>query len=83
MIAGSGTMDSEGRVGEVGGIQEKLAAAARDRATIFLLPRNNCSDVTAAPAGVRVVPVESLAGATKALQQLADPSLADSVPGCL
>jgi PDZ domain-containing protein len=82
VIAGSGTMDSDGHVGEVGGIQEKLAAAARDQATIFLVPVNNCSDISDLPAGVRVVPVESLAGATLALQQLADPAQAASVPVC-
>jgi PDZ domain-containing protein len=82
VIAGSGTMDSDGHVGEVGGIQEKLAAAARDQATIFLVPVNNCSDISDPPAGVRVVPVESLAGATLALQQLADPAQAASVPVC-
>ncbi len=82
VIAGSGTMDSDGHVGEVGGIQEKLAAAARDQATIFLVPVNNCSDISDPPAGVRVVPVESLAGATQALQQLADPAQAASVPVC-
>ncbi len=82
VIAGSGTMDSDGHVGEVGGIQEKLAAAARDQATIFLVPVNNCSDISDEPAGVRIVPVESLAGATQALQQLADPAQAASVPVC-
>jgi hypothetical protein len=34
------------------------------------------------PAGVRVVPVDSLASATQALQQLADPAQAASVPVC-
>ncbi len=82
VIAGSGTMDSDGRVGDVGGIQEKLAAAGRDQATIFLVPVNNCSDISEVPAGVRVVPVDSLAGATQALQQLADPAQAASVPVC-
>ncbi|MCC6496053.1 MAG: PDZ domain-containing protein [Propionibacteriaceae bacterium] len=82
VIAGSGTMDSEGRVGAVGGVQEKIAAAVRDRATIFLLPKANCSDVGDVPKGLRVVPVDSLARATEALQKLADPALAASVPEC-
>ncbi|MGV8908418.1 MAG: PDZ domain-containing protein [Propionicimonas sp.] len=82
VIAGSGTMDADGRVGKVGGIQEKLAAAARDKATIFLLPKDNCVDVDEVPDGVRAVPVDSLASATQALEALADPAQADSVPGC-
>ena len=81
-IAGSGTVDSDGHVGEIGGIQEKLAAAGRDGASIFLAPVNNCSDISDVPSGVRVVPVESLAGATEALQELADPAQASSVPVC-
>ena len=82
IVAGSGTMDADGQVGRVGGIQEKLAAAARDQASIFLLPMENCVDVDEVPEGVRVVPVESLADATLALQQLANPAQAASVPGC-
>ena len=82
IIAGSGTMDADGQVGKVGGIQEKLAAAARDQASIFLLPKENCVDIAEVPQGVRVVPVETLAGATRALQQLVDPAQAASVPGC-
>lgn len=82
VIAGSGTMDADGRVGAVGGIQEKLAAAARDHATVFLMPAANCGDLAQAPAGVRVVPVESLAAATADLQKLAEPDQAASVPGC-
>lgn len=82
VIAGSGTMDSDGHVGEVGGIQEKLAAAGRDQTSIFLVPVNNCSDISEVPAGVRVVPVESLASATQSLQQLADPAQAASVLVC-
>ena len=82
IIAGSGTMDADGHVGKVGGIQEKLAAAARDKATIFLFPKDNCVDIDEVPAGVRAVPVDSLAGATHVLEALADPAQADSVPGC-
>lgn len=82
VVAGSGTVDSEGNVGAVGGVQEKIAAAVRDQATVFLLPEPNCSDVGQAPPGIRVVPVTSLAEATKALQQLADPKTAGSVAVC-
>ncbi len=82
IISGSGTMDADGRVGSVGGIQEKLASAVRDKASIFLLPRSNCPDVAGIPADLRVVPVDSLAEATEALQKLTDPATADAVPRC-
>ena len=82
VIAGSGTVDSAGNVGAVGAVQEKIAGALRDEATVFILPRANCVDVGEAPAGIRLVPVETLAEATQALQDLTDPKAAASVAGC-
>ena len=82
MIAGTGTIDSEANVGAIGGVQEKIAAAERDRATVFLLPQANCRDAHTADAGIRLVPVSTLAEATDALTKLSDPAEADSVAGC-
>lgn len=81
-IAGTGTMDADGTVGQIGGVQEKVAAAARDGATIFLLPKRNCVDVGEAPASIRLVPVETLAGAIQSLAALAKPDTAAAVVGC-
>lgn len=38
IIAGTGTMDEEGRVGRIGGIDKKVVAAIRAGATVFLAP---------------------------------------------
>lgn len=67
-IAGTGTVDAEGRVGAIGGIQEKLAAAARDKSTIFLAPRANCVDLGPIPDTISVVAVDNLGDAVSALQ---------------
>lgn len=37
-IAGTGTIDSNGEVGEISGVEYKLKAAAKDKADIFLVP---------------------------------------------
>ncbi|HQY98623.1 MAG TPA: PDZ domain-containing protein [Propionicimonas sp.] len=82
VIAGTGTVDSEGNVGAIGGVQEKIAAALKDHATVFVLPKANCSDASTTDASIRLVPVETLAEATDSLTKLADPAVAGSVVGC-
>ena len=37
-IAGTGTIDPEGRVGPIGGIADKVIGAERAGATVFLVP---------------------------------------------
>ena len=41
-IAGTGTITAKGRVGPIGGIQQKIVAAADAGAKIFLVPPANC-----------------------------------------
>jgi PDZ domain-containing protein len=43
-VAGTGTIDANGKVGEIGGIQQKIAGARQDGAQLFLVPPSNCSD---------------------------------------
>ena len=40
-IAGTGTMDSDGNVGKIGGIEQKIVAADKAGAEIFLAPNEN------------------------------------------
>jgi PDZ domain-containing protein len=57
-IAGTGTVDLEGRVGAIGGIHQKLIAARRNGARVFLLPRDNLAEARrGAPRGLELVPV--------------------------
>jgi PDZ domain-containing protein len=70
-IAGTGTITADGRVGPVGGVPLKTQAAHRDGATVFLVPKAECADARSElPAGMRLVPVGTLAGALDALKAL-------------
>jgi len=40
-IVGTGTIDSEGNVGEIGGVKYKLKGAVKNKADIFFVPKNN------------------------------------------
>ncbi|MEV4558980.1 hypothetical protein AB0K51_18595 [Kitasatospora sp. NPDC049285] len=71
IVAGTGTVDADGRVGEVGGVPLKTQAAARDGATVFLVPRGECAQAKVnTPAGLQLVPVDTLADSIAALGAL-------------
>ncbi|GAA3061286.1 PDZ domain-containing protein [Streptomyces olivoverticillatus] len=79
-IAGTGTIDPDGTVGAVGGVSLKEQAAKRDGATVFLVPKDECSDASAElPRGLRLIPVTELKGAIDALKALAS---GGNVPSC-
>ncbi|MER7753051.1 S16 family serine protease [Kitasatospora sp. NPDC097643] len=79
-IAGTGTIDDQGVVGAVGGVPLKTQAAARDGATVFLLPKDECADAKVnTPAGLRLVPVGTLGESVAALEALKS---GGSVPSC-
>ncbi|HEX2072851.1 MAG TPA: PDZ domain-containing protein [Geodermatophilus sp.] len=68
VVAGSGTMQPDGSVGPIGGIQLKMVAAAEAGAELFLVPADNCADALAAPQpGLTVARVATLDDALKAL----------------
>ncbi|MBP2707587.1 PDZ domain-containing protein [Microbispora sp. RL4-1S] len=80
-VAGTGTVDPEGNVGPIGGIEQKMVGARNDGATVFLTPAENCADaVRSVPRGLRLVKVETLDGAIKALDALRTGS--GDVPSC-
>jgi PDZ domain-containing protein len=79
-IAGTGTIDAAGVVGPVGGVPLKTQAAARDGATVFLVPEAECDDARVdLPDGLRLVPVTDLDSALEALKSLDD---GGPVPTC-
>lgn len=67
-IAGTGTITASGKVGGIGGIEEKMIGASRVGATIFLAPRENCSDIKHVPKGLTVIPVSTLNEAISAIR---------------
>lgn len=81
VIAGTGEIDGLGNVREAGGIEEKISAAQRSGATIFLLPAANCGDLSGPPA-LRLVAVSTVDEAVRALDALADPATENLVKGC-
>ncbi|GAA3737375.1 S16 family serine protease [Streptomyces tremellae] len=79
-IAGTGTIDGSGAVGAVGGVALKTQAAARAGATVFLVPKAECSEAKVnLPAGMRLVPATTLRGAVTALKALGS---GGRVPAC-
>ena len=82
-IAGTGTMEDEsGKVGEIGGIRQKLVGARRAGAAWFLAPAGNCNEVVGhVPDGLRVVKVATLGQAEDAVKAIAA-GRADALPGC-
>jgi PDZ domain-containing protein len=79
-IAGTGTIDAQGAVGPIGGIQLKMIAARKKGATIFLAPAGNCSDVRGnIPKGLTVVKVATL---HQAVTDLLAIQSGKSVPHC-
>jgi PDZ domain-containing protein len=79
-IAGTGTMDFAGDVGPIGGIQQKVFAAAQAGATVFLAPSSECAAAQqVAPRRLRVIPVNTLSGAVAALKALSN---GGRVPRC-
>ncbi|MFF5175443.1 PDZ domain-containing protein [Micromonospora sp. NPDC000089] len=49
VIAGTGTIDDEGRVGPIGGIAQKLVGAKDAGAKVFLVPADNCAEAVRNP----------------------------------
>ncbi len=79
-IAGTGTIDPSGAVGQIGGISLKMIAAHRAGATVFLAPAGNCADVRGnIPSGLDVIKVATLHEAITDLDTLAQ---GGPVPHC-
>ncbi len=70
-VAGTGTITQDGRIGPIGGIPFKMAAAAAAGASAFLVPADNCAEAAAtAPDELRLVRVATLAEAVAGLDAL-------------
>ncbi|MET9858408.1 PDZ domain-containing protein [Streptomyces smyrnaeus] len=70
-VAGTGTIDDTGKVGEIGGIQMKTVGARKKGAEYFLTPAGNCA--TAAkdkPDGLTLVKTSSIDDALSSLKKI-------------
>jgi PDZ domain-containing protein len=69
-IAGTGVIGPDGTVYPIGGIADKVVAAERAGATIFLAPKRNMPELEGIDTGdMQVIPVRSFDDALAALQQ--------------
>lgn len=71
IVATTGTIDDKGNVGSIGGIAEKILAAKKAGATLFIVPESNCKDlepgIVDIPDGIKIAAVSSLEEAISAL----------------
>lgn len=81
VVAGTGTIDPNGRVGRIGGVREKIKGAERDGASVFLIPEGNCADVGDLETTLPLVKVGTLKDAISALQLINEGNTAE-VPTC-
>ncbi|MFK3731024.1 PDZ domain-containing protein [Streptomyces sp. NPDC088090] len=81
-VAGTGTIDDDGKVGPIGGIQMKLVGARNAGAEYFLTPAENCATAAGdTPEGLTLVKVDTIADATASLEKLRKGDTAD-LPSC-
>ncbi|MEU8568468.1 PDZ domain-containing protein [Streptomyces pathocidini] len=81
-IAGTGTIDDDGKVGAIGGIQMKTVGARDRGAQYFLTPADNCADAAKdVPSGLTLVKVGTMDEAVNALEDIRDGDTAD-LPRC-
>jgi PDZ domain-containing protein len=69
-IAGTGTIDLEGNVGPIGGVQQKVVAAERAGAEYFLSPAENYPDALAMATRITVIEVATAQDAINFLRSL-------------
>ncbi|AQP47293.1 hypothetical protein BW730_07050 [Tessaracoccus aquimaris] len=81
VVAGTGTIDPQGKVGAIGGVREKIKGAERDGATVFLVPESNCADIGTLKTSLRLVKVGTLKDAISALQLINEGNTSE-VPTC-
>lgn len=68
-VAGTGVLLLDGTVAPISGVREKIVAASRAGADVFLLPKDNLREAGEPPDGMRLAPVETFADAVAFLQQ--------------
>lgn len=82
-IAGTGTIDSDGKVGQIGGVEKKVVAADREGADYFLVPADEdtgelesnykkaLETAQAIKTDMKIVPIATMNDAIEFLEQLA------------
>jgi Lon-like protease len=82
VVAGTGVITPSGKVGPIGGIQQKVAAARDTGAELFLVPSANCREALGAENGeMRLVRTPTMHDAVEALETWVDDPDA-GLPSC-
>ncbi|MBF4766312.1 PDZ domain-containing protein [Nocardioides agariphilus] len=69
-VAGTGTIDEQGKVGPIGGIQQKIVGARDDGAQLFMVPPDNCEDALHSNNGsMRLVKAVTMHAAVQAIEK--------------
>ncbi|MFB8772250.1 YlbL family protein [Streptomyces broussonetiae] len=81
-VAGTGTIDDDGRVGPIGGVEMKTVGARDKGAEYFLTPADNCASAAKdTPEGLTLVKVKTIDDALGALKDIREGDTAD-LPKC-
>ncbi|MFF1278659.1 PDZ domain-containing protein [Streptomyces marokkonensis] len=81
-VAGTGTIDDNGKVGPIGGIEMKTVGARGKGAEYFLTPADNCASAARdVPEGLTLVKVNTIDDALGALEDIRSGDTAD-LPKC-
>lgn len=80
LVAVTGTIDSQGRVGLVGGVAQKTVTARRAGAVAFLVPPEEAEEAMAYAGKMRILPVSTLDEALSALEELGGSGVALPAP---
>ena len=68
-VAGTGTIDENGKVGPIGGIQQKIVGASDDGALLFMVPPANCDEALGSRNGdMRLVKAVTMHAAVQAIE---------------
>jgi PDZ domain-containing protein len=82
VIAGTGTIDADERVGPIGGIQQKIAGAREAGAKLFMVPPDNCDEAVDAQNGdMTLVRADTMHDAVAAIESWVDDPDA-TLPSC-
>ncbi|GAA3181011.1 MULTISPECIES: PDZ domain-containing protein [Streptomyces] len=81
-IAGTGTIDDQGKVGPIGGISMKTVGARAKGAQYFLTPKDNCASAAKdTPEGLTLVKVDTIGDAVQALKKISS-GHTEGLPSC-
>jgi PDZ domain-containing protein len=70
VVAGTGTMQLDGKVGPIGGISQKIVGARDDGAQLFMVPPANCDEALQAHHGdMRLVKAVTMHAAAQAIEK--------------